>query len=127
MKERQKNAPPRAPQVFHGKDIPADSYFLQFPSELFAAINTLLSENEAKIMLTLLGCPGDGSFSPSSEYMLRMTGIDSKEDYFRIRKHLIDKGYIERSDSGLYIDPDILLEEYRTLKADNHWKKTKTI
>ena len=65
----------RAPQIFHGKNIPAGSYFLQFPSELFAAINTLLSGNEAKIMLTLLGCPGDGSFCPSSEYMLRMTGI----------------------------------------------------
>ncbi len=107
----------RAPQIFHGKNIPAGSYFLQFPSELFAAINTLLSGNEAKIMLTLLGCPGDGSFCPSSEYMLKMTGIDSRENYFRTRKRLIDKGYIEQSDGELYIDPDVLLEEYRALYA----------
>lgn len=104
----------KAPQIFHNKDTITPP-FVMFPNELFAAVNHLFNGNEAKIMLALLGCTGDGSFSPSAKYMLQMTGISKRENYFRARKQLIDKGYIQVTEGALYIDTGKVLEDYRSL------------
>ena len=72
------------PQVFHTKEDPKTN-FLLFPADLFAAINNKFSGNEAKVLLTFLGCKGDGSFSPSTAYMLNMTGIKHSNHYFATR------------------------------------------
>ena len=99
------------PQVFHSKEDPK-SNFLLFPADVFAAVNNQCNGNEAKVLLTLLGCKGDGSFSPSTAYMLKMTGINRPNHYFEIRKKLEDKGYIELDEDGnLYIDVDKILED----------------
>ena len=74
------------PQIFHSKEDPK-SNFLLFPTELFAAVNNQCNGNEAKVLLTLLGCKGDGSFSPSTSYMLKTTGIKRPNHYFEIRKN----------------------------------------
>lgn len=61
------------------------SYFT-FPANLFAAINTTCSGNEAKVLLTLLGCKCD---RPNTQYMLDMTGIAQSNHYFAIRRQRI--------------------------------------
>lgn len=102
-----------SPQIFHDKKD-SQSNFVLFPADLFAAINTLFTGNEAKILLTLLGCKGDGSFSPSTAYMLKMTGISKPNNYFKIRKQLEDKGWIEIDEQGnLYINTKKIIDQYQ--------------
>ena len=102
-----------APQIFHDNEDPK-SNFVIFPSDLFAAINTLFSGNESKLLLTLLGCKGDGSFSPSTTYMQKMTGISKPNNYFKIRKQLEDKGYIQIDKEGnLYINTKLIMKQYQ--------------
>ena len=100
-----------APQVFHDKDDKPKNYVI-YPTELFAAVNTLCSGNEAKVLLALLGCKGDGSFSPSTKYMLNVTGISKPNHFHTIRKALTDKGYIEEQDGDIYVDTSKILSEY---------------
>jgi hypothetical protein len=78
---------------------------VSFPSDLFAAINQICNGNEAKVLLTLLGCKGDGSFSPSTAYVQRMSGITQPNNYYRARKSLEKKGLIRTDEKGnLYIN-----------------------
>ena len=108
-----------APQIFHDKDERPKS-FVAYPLDLFSKINSTFTYNEQKVLLTLLGCKGDGSFSPSTQYMLKMTGISKPYHYFEIRKQLIDSGYIEEKDGDLYISVEKILstnkEEYKAAK-----------
>jgi hypothetical protein len=100
----------QAPQVFHDKEEKPKS-FIVFPSELFAAVNKICSGNEAKVLLTLLGCKGDGSFAPSSSYVQRMSGISKPNNYYKVRKQLEDRGLIKTDKEGnLYIDTKKILE-----------------
>ena len=101
------------PQIFHTKENSPINFVL-FPTDLFAAINNLCSGNEAKILFTFLGCKGDGSFSPSTKYMLEMTGIPKPNHYFVTRKKLEDKKYIELDEDGnIYVNLDQILNEYK--------------
>lgn len=52
-----------APQIFHDKEDKTKTY-VAYPTDLFVKINNIFTYNEQKILLTLLGCKGDGSFSP---------------------------------------------------------------
>ncbi len=98
-------------QVFHDKEEKPKS-FLVYPSALFSAINNQLGGNEAKVLLTLLGCKGDGSFSPSTAYMQKMTGITQPNNYYKTRKKLEDKGYIQVDQEGnIYIDTQRILAQ----------------
>ena len=99
------------PQVFHDKEDKPKS-FVMYPSNLFAAVNNLCSGNEAKVLLTLLGCKGDGSFSPSTQYMLNMTGISKANHFHTIRKALTDKGYLEEQGGDIYVNTAKILQEY---------------
>ncbi len=100
-----------APQIFHTKEEKPKS-FVMYPTDLFGAINILFSGNEAKVMFALLGCKGDGSFSPSAQYMQSITGISQPNNYYKVRKQLEKKGYIETDKSGnLYIDTQKILED----------------
>lgn len=113
-----------APQVFHDKpDKP--SSFVIYPVDLFSAINTLLTGNEAKVLLTLLGCKGDGTFSPSTAYMQKMTGITQPNNYYKTRKQLEKKGYITVDEQGnLYINTKKILATAKTqAKPDNQAKE----
>ena len=109
-----------APQIFHDKEDKPVSYVV-YPTELFVKINNIFTYNEQKILLTLLGCKGDGSFCPSTQYMLNMTGITKPNHYFTARKQLTDSGYIEEQDGDMYINTQKILnttkEEYQKAKA----------
>lgn len=101
------------PQVFHDKEDKPKN-FVMYPTNLFTAINNLCSGNEAKVLLTLLGCKGDGSFSPSTKYMLNLTGIPKANHFHTVRKALTDKGYIEEQEGDIYVNTTKILEEYVT-------------
>lgn len=99
----------KAPQVFHAKEEKPKN-FIVLPYDLFVAINNTCTNTEAKILMTLLGCKGDGSFAPSTQYMLKTTGISKPNHYFEARRHLMDKGLIEADEEGnLYIDVEKIL------------------
>ena len=100
-----------APQIFHDKeDKPL--HFVMYPTNLFVAINNKCTGNEAKILLTLLGCKGDGSFCASTQYMLNATGITKPNHYFATRKKLEDKGYIETDEKGnIYINTQNIINK----------------
>ena len=103
-----------APQIFHDKEDKPTS-FVVYPNDLFAAINKTCNGNEAKVLLALLGCKGDGSFSPSAEYMQKMTGITQPNNYYKVRKKLEDKGYIQTDEYGnLYIDTSKIIAKAKT-------------
>ena len=108
-----------APQVFHDKEEKPKS-FVMYPTELFSKINNLFTYNEQKILLTLLACKGDGSFSPSTQYMLNMTGITKPNHYFAARKDLTNYGYISEEDGNIHINVDRILS---TTKEDHQKKK----
>lgn len=111
------------PQVFHDKEDKPKSYLI-YPSELFSAINNQLSGNEAKVLLTLLGCKGDGSFSPSTAYMQKMTGITKPNNYYKTRKQLEDKGYIQVDENGnIYIDTQKILTNAKTKTIQSQEEK----
>ena len=109
------------PQIFHNKEDKPKS-FLIYSSELFSAINNQLSGNEAKVLLALVGCKGDGSFSPSIAYMQKMTGITKPNNYYKTRKQLEDKGYIQVDEKGnIYIDTQKIIEDYVSKKEDEEY------
>lgn len=100
-----------APQIFHDKPEKTKN-FVAYPAELFAAINQICNGNEAKVLLTLLGCKGDGSFAPSTAYVQRMAGITQPNNYYRARKALEKKGLIRTDEKGnLYIDTRKILAQ----------------
>ena len=99
------------PQIFHDKEEKPKNFVI-YPNNLFSAINSQFSGNEAKVLLALLGCKGDGSFSPSTAYMQKMTGITKPNNYYKIRSQLEKKGYIKLDKEGnLYIDTQKILSK----------------
>lgn len=119
----------QAPQIFHDKPEKTKN-FVAYPSDLFAAINQICNGNEAKVLLTLLGCKGDGSFAPSTAYVQRMAGITQPNNYYKTRKALENKGFIRTDEKGnLYISTKKILasakkeEEERKAKTPNQKEK----
>ena len=107
-------------QIFHDKEENPKNNFILYPNDLFAAINSIFSGNEAIVLLTWLGCKGDGSFTPNISYVLKMTGISKPENYYRIKRDLANSPYVEEDEDGnLHINTDLII---------NAWKKgiTKT-
>ena len=108
-----------APQIFHDKPEKTKN-FVSYPSDLFAAINQICNGNEAKVLLTLLGCKGDGSFSPSTAYVQRMSGITQPNNYYRARKALEKKGLIRTDEKGnLYIDTQKIVSKAKEEPSAN--------
>ena len=84
-----------------------------YPQDLLRAINHLWTYNEQRLLLTLLGCKGDGSFSPSTEYILDMTGITKACHYFSVRKTLESRGYIKLTDGSIFVQTHVILDDYK--------------
>lgn len=123
-KRRKEAWPIQAPQIFHDKPEKTKN-FVSFPAELFAAINQTCNGNEAKVLLTLLGCKGDGSFAPSTAYVQRMSGITQPNNYYKTRKELEKKGFIRTDKEGnLYISTKKIVAAAKT-KEPNTNKKEK--
>ena len=103
-----------APQLFHDKPDPKKGVNTMFyPKDLLRAINHLCTYNEQRLLLTLLGCKGDGSFSPSTEYILDMTGITKACHYFAVRKTLESRGYLKLTDGSIFVQTQAILDDYQ--------------
>ena len=103
-----------APQLFHDKPDPKKgTNFMFYPKDLLRAINNLCTYNEQRLLLTLLGCKGDGSFSPSTEYILDMTGITKACHYFSVRKALETRGYLKLTDGSIFVQTQVILDDYK--------------
>lgn len=101
-------------QLFHDKpDTKKGDNFFVYPQDLLQAINHLCTYNEQRVLLTLLGCKGDGSFSPSAEYMLSMTGITKPSHYFSVRKDLEEREYIKVEDGSMFVQTTRILEDHK--------------
>lgn len=62
--------------------------------------------------MTLLGCKGDGSFSPSTAYVQKMAGITQPNNYYKTRKALEKKGFIRTDEKGnLYISVQSIIAQ----------------
>lgn len=109
-----------APQVFHDKEDKPKNFVI-YPTNLFVAINNLCTGNEAKVLLALLGCKGDGSFAPSTQYMLNVTGIPKANHFSSVRRTLTEKGYLKEKDGDIYIDTQKILSEYESKKEEEEY------
>ena len=113
----------QAPQVFHDKEDKPKS-FVVYPSDLFSAINQICNGNEAKVLLTLLGCKGDGSFSPSTAYVQRMAGITKPNNYYKLRKQLETKGLIKLDKEGnIYINTQKIVSQAKAQEEERQKAK----
>lgn len=81
--------------------------------DLFIAINNLCTGVESKILFTIIGHEHDSLFTPSSEYMMNMTGLTQKNHYFVNRKKLMDKGYIQIGADGMRVNMNAILQDYK--------------
>lgn len=116
----------QAPQIFHDKEETPKNNFILYPNDLFAAINTIFSGNEVIVMLTWLGCKGDGSFAPHISYMLKMTGISKAENYYRIKRNLVNSPYVSEDENGnIYIDTVKIIEAWKNGVTRTERKKEK--
>ncbi len=116
---------PNAPQVFHDKQEKTKN-FVAYPAELFSAINQLCNGNEAKVLLTLLGCKGDGSFAPSTAYVQRMAGISQPSNYYKIRSQLEKKGLIQiEEDGNIHINTKRIVAKARQTNQEKEPKPKK--
>lgn len=116
-----------APQLFHDKPDPKKgANFMFYPQDLLRAINHLCTYNEQRLLLTLLGCKGDGSFSPSTEYILDMTGITKACHYFAVRKDLENRGYLKLTDGSIFVQIQVILDDYKNGERRQPKSKTKS-
>ena len=86
----------RAPKLYHvGKK--STNKFLHVDRSIFIWINLNLKLREMKYLYALMQCAGDGTFSPSTEYIKSVTGLD-KAAQSKARAELKDMGIIEHED-----------------------------
>lgn len=77
--------------------------------ELLRAINHLCTYIEAKILLAAIHYNGT---KPTFAQIQQLTGIPHSNNYFRVRKQLIDRGYLCIDDNGVHINADAILKDY---------------
>ncbi len=77
--------------------------------ELLRAINHLCTYIEAKILLASMHCNGT---KPTFAQIQQLTGIPHSNNYFRVRKQLVDRGYLFIDDNGVYVNTDAILKDY---------------
>lgn len=115
-------------QIFHDKEEKPKNNFILYPNDLFSAINAIFSGSEAIVLLAWLGCKGDGSFSPNISYILKLTGISKPENYYRVKRNLVNSPYIEEGEDGnIHIDTTKIISAWKNgvTKANRKEEKKK--
>ena len=119
----------KSPQIFHNKEEKPPNNFVLYPNDLFSAINTIFSGSEAIVLLAWLGCKGDGSFTPNISYILKLTGISKAENYYRVKRNLLNSPYAEEDEDGnIHIDTDKIIAAWKsgTTRKDRKEEKKRT-
>ena len=79
--------------------------------DLLVAINNLCSGSEVKVLLVVLA---HGS-TLSTTQMQAATGITKSNNYFRVRKQLLNLNYLIIDGSGMHVNADKILSDYTLL------------
>ena len=79
---------------------------------LLIAINNLCSGSEVKVLLAVLAYDSN---KMSTAQMQNATGITKPNNYFRVRKQLLNLGYLTIDDDGMHINVDKILSDYTLL------------
>lgn len=78
--------------------------------DLLIAINNLCTGSEVKVLLTVLA---HDSTTLSTAQMQKTTGITKPNNYFRVRKQLLNLGYLIIDDNGMHVNTDKILFDYK--------------
>lgn len=84
---------------------------MNISKDLLVAINNLCTGSEVKVLLTVLA----HDTTLSTTQMQKATGITKPNNYFRVRKQLINLDYLIIDDSGMYVNVDKILSDYTLL------------
>lgn len=80
--------------------------------DLLIAINNLCAGSEVKVLLVVLA---HDSNKMSTAEMQAATGITKPNNYFRVRKQLLNLGYLIIDDSGMHVNVNKILSDYALL------------
>ena len=78
--------------------------------DLLVAINNLCTGSEVKVLLTVLA---HDSTTLSTTQMQKITGITKPNNYFRVRKQLLNLGYLIIDDNGMRVNAEKILFDYK--------------
>ena len=87
---------------------------MNISKNLLIAINNLCAGSEIKVLLTVLA---NEPTTLSTSQMQKMTGITKPNNYFRVRKQLLNIGYLIIDDSGMHVNIDKILADYAKLPS----------
>lgn len=87
---------------------------MQISTELLVAINSLCSGSEVKVLLAVLA---HDSNKMSAAQMQKVTGITKPNNYFRIRKKLLDLGYLIMDDNCMHVNTDKIIADYTNMTS----------
>jgi len=85
---------------------------MNIPKNLLVAINNLCSGSEVKVLLAALTYDSN---KMSTAQMQKVTGITKPNNYFRVRKQLLNLGYLIIDDDGMHVNADKILSDYTLL------------
>lgn len=85
---------------------------MSISTNLISAINNLCAGSETKVLLTVL-CNSPCKMSTSK--MQAATGITKPNNYFRVRKQLLNLGYLIIDNNGMQVNTDKILSDYALL------------
>ena len=85
---------------------------MNISKDLLIAINNLCTGSEVKVLLAVLV---HDPATLSTAQMQKATGITKPNNYFRVRKQLLNLGYLTIDESGMYVNADKILSDYALL------------
>ncbi len=85
---------------------------MSITKSLLVAINNLCSGSEVKVLLAVLAYDSN---KMSTSQMQAATGITKPNNYFRVRKQLLNLGYLVIDDCGMHVNIDKILSDYALL------------
>jgi hypothetical protein len=79
--------------------------------DLLIAMNNLCAGSEIKVLLAVLS----HDCTLSTAQMQAATGITKPNNYFRVRRQLLNLGYLTIDDRGMHVNTDKILSDYALL------------
>ena len=84
---------------------------MHISKDLLIAMNNLCTGSEIKVLLSVL--VHDCALSTAE--MQAATGITKPNNYFKVRKQLLNSGYLILDDSGMHVNANKILSDYTIL------------
>lgn len=100
----------QAPKLYHNKTSFNDKNYYNLPQGLMDRVFNELDGkcgNQIKLIITLLGTLGDGTFGVSEAWICERTGM-VQQTYSTARKALMERGWVYLEDGNLYVLPEII-------------------